>query len=173
MKSRNNSFWAFLGICIVTVGCAHIEVEQIPYGANVPQQGQGGAQLLALTQPAWEVALDSGESDPGSKKATFRQVNVRDPGHIYQVRLVRGWFAEDTLSLRAPGGAVTPSTCVTAPGEFANKAGAGEPICAEMITPAGGFPDDSQIVDRFRRTGRRVFMFIIPEPEWKALSSRK
>lgn len=157
--------------------CASLEVVKIGEVPVDKEASDPEGMYLHLTRPAWEVEFKPQAAESEPMRVTFRAVNVWDAQHIYHVRLTSGLFGWDRLSITGPAGPAVMDSCVDGearasaeervgsdlsaanPGTVAAK----EVVCAEAVPPGVGFPAEEDILYRFHRTGRRVFIYMRPE----------
>lgn len=144
------------GLVMVTTACTYVDIRQVPFENANRHPIDGMTQVLALTKPAWLAV----RSDSGS--VTLTPVTVWDTDHLYEVRLVSGWFTTDRLLLQTPQPSLN-TTC-----ERSQTVNSNSIVCGDYVPIKGQFPDESAIMDRFRQSGQRVFVFLRPEPVQKS-----
>jgi hypothetical protein len=146
--------------CAIASGCAHLEVIRLSTLPADTDQPANGTFLLPLTQPAWEVELNSG-SPLTDERVRIRPVNIADPRHIYRVTLVPGFLALDKLILVDPR---APDLNLSCEDSVPARLGGGTLlVCPEIVAKGAEFPNESEILSRFQRSGQRIFIFIRPE----------
>jgi len=157
---RSHVFVVLAICCVFINGCAHLEVIRLSSLPANTDQPSDETIILRLTQPAWEVEINNG-SILTNGKIRVRPVNIADPQHVYRVTLVQGFLTSDRLRILEPR-----SLELDRDSELANsdvrKEGASL-VYPEMLAGGAEFPEESEILARFRLSGQRVFIYIRPE----------
>lgn len=149
-RRREIHLWAWV-IMTLSIGCASLEVRQVPFELLPKHPVDGELQYLALTKPAWLVT----RSDGGS--VALSPITVWDTDHAYEIHLASGWFNKDRLTVQTP-----LPTLDAAYGESRSKTDS--LIYGNYLPPHEPLPDKKAIMDQFQQSGQRVFVFLRPEP---------